>query len=368
MGWDAFGLPAEQHAMNTGTHPRADHAEEHRHLPPPAQEPRLRLRLVPRGQHHRSRVRPLDAVDLPASSSSGPRLPERDPGQLVPEQLGTVLANEEVIDGKSERGGSPGRPSAAAAVAAQDHRLCRPPGRRSGGSGLAGDEGKQRDWIGRSEGAEVRFSPRRTIAGASSSVYTTRPDTLFGATYMVIAPDHPLTLDITTDEQPQRGRGLCRTRPSARAISSAPPSKTKTGVDTGAHRRKPAHRQRRSRSSRPTTCWVRMARAPSWPFRPTTSATSSSRQTVRLAHRRGGEPRRRAARHADASAYIERRASPFARGSSTGCRRPNSSAASPLAPGGARASASARSTTSCATGCFQSSALLGRTDSRSTSR
>ena len=155
MGWDAFGLPAEQYAVQTDTHPRITTQDEHRHLPPPDQVARLLLRLGPRGRHDRPRLLQVDPVDLPADSttpgttpiSSGPtarastararagRSPScrsragtadpdayRDSQRLayraeVPvnwcPELGTVLANEEVIDGKSERGGHPGRPDAA---------------------------------------------------------------------------------------------------------------------------------------------------------------------------------------------------------------------------------------------------------------
>ena len=142
MGWDAFGLPAEQYAVETNTHPRITTRTEHQHLPPADPGPRLQLRLGSRGRYHRSEVCTMDAVDLPAivrhlvrrrgrkgrPIAELPIPPEvrakgeaavrsyRDSKRLAYQieapvnwcpALGTVLANEEVIDGKSERGGHP---------------------------------------------------------------------------------------------------------------------------------------------------------------------------------------------------------------------------------------------------------------------
>src|SRR5262249_25947385 len=120
------------------------------------------------------------------------------------EALGTVLANEEVIDGKSERGGHPvvRMPLRQWLLRITDYaeRLL---------NGLAlvdwspAIKEMQRNWIGKSEGAEVDFTlPARSASeGNTIRVFTTRPDTLFGATYMVLAPEHPLVDRITTPEQ-----------------------------------------------------------------------------------------------------------------------------------------------------------------------
>src|SRR6185436_4432941 len=145
---------------------------------------------------------------------------------------GTVLANEEVIDGKSERGGHPVvrqplrqwqlRITAYADRLAADFAGLDWPVSRE----------KQIDWIGRSEGAEVDFP----LAGAEGAmrVFTTRPDTLFGATYMVIAPDHPRTLELTSPEL----RGTVKDYIDAAARKSEMErtalAKEKTGVFIGA--------------------------------------------------------------------------------------------------------------------------------------
>ena len=200
MGWDAFGLPAEQYAVQTNTHPRITTAGEHRHLPSPDQVARVLVRLGPRDRHDRPGLLPVDAVDLPpalrhlvrprlrldrrpGSRAHGQGAADRraaDPGRRRPTPtayrdarrlayraevpvnwcpaLGTVLANEEVIDGKSERGGHPVvrmplrqwmlRITAYAERLADDLELVDWP---------RAIKEMQRNWIGRSEGAEVDF-------------------------------------------------------------------------------------------------------------------------------------------------------------------------------------------------------------------
>jgi leucyl-tRNA synthetase len=191
MGWDAFGLPAEQHAIETGTHPRET----------------TRLNIA-------TYRRQLEALGL--SYDWEREIDTTDPGYVrwtqwiferlherglayqaeVPVNwcpaLGTVLANEEVIDGKSERGSHPVvripmRQWMLRITAYADRLL-------DDLEGLDWPEHikkMQREWIGRSEGAGIVFDVA-DLPGERIEVFTTRPDTLFGATYLVLAPEHPL--------------------------------------------------------------------------------------------------------------------------------------------------------------------------------
>src|SRR5262245_60936471 len=201
MGWDAFGLPAEQHAIATGTHPAVTTHENIAVF-------RRQLKSLGFAYDWSREIDTTDPSYVRWTQWIFLRLFERGlayqaeiPVNWCP-ALGTVLANEEVIDGKSERG---------------DHPVVRQPLRQwmlritAYADRLAADlEGldwpetrqKQLEWIGRSEGAEVDFP----IVGSTESltVYTTRPDTLFGATYMVIAPDHRATRAIASPEQREK--------------------------------------------------------------------------------------------------------------------------------------------------------------------
>ena len=269
MGWDAFGLPAEQYAIKTGQHPRDHHAREHREVQAPAQAHRLRLRLGARGQHHRPRLLPLDAVDFPPAlqlvvQSGDANAPEpistytrraiRDSVRLAyvaeapvnwcPE-LGTVLANEEV-DRRQERSRRlPRRAPADAPVDAAHHRLCRALDRRTRRPRLAG---------GHQAPAAKLDRPQRRRGGCISeldrlgqresiTVFTTRPDTLYGATYMVLAPEHPLV-----DADHDRGA----TRRSVEPIASRSRAQDPTSSAPNWPRRRPASSPARSRSIRST--------------------------------------------------------------------------------------------------------------------
>jgi leucyl-tRNA synthetase len=200
MGWDAFGLPAEQYAIKTGTHPR--------------------LTTQRNVDNFRRQIRSLGfsydwSREIDTTSPEYARwtqwifrkLYERGlayeaevPVNWCP-ALGTVLANEEVIDGKSEVGGHPvvRLPLRQWMLRITDYaeRLLVDLDSLDWPEPI---KKMQREWIGRSEGARVRFDVK-DVADASIEVFTTRPDTLFGATYMVLAPEHELVRKITSDAQ-----------------------------------------------------------------------------------------------------------------------------------------------------------------------
>ncbi len=239
MGWDAFGLPAEQHALATGTHPRetvrANVATFRRQLDRLgfAYDWSREINTTSPGY-----VRWTQWIFLELYRR-GLAFQSEIPVNWC-EALGTVLANEEVVDGVSERGGHPvvRKPlrqwqlritAYADRLAADLEGLDWPETRQ-----------KQRDWIGRSEGAEVHFP----IIGREQklTVYTTRPDTLFGATYVVVAPDHPLTLTLATPEQSSAvAEYVASTARKSDLERTA--AKEKTGVFTGAYAENPMNQQ-----------------------------------------------------------------------------------------------------------------------------
>jgi leucyl-tRNA synthetase len=236
MGWDAFGLPAEQHAIATGKHPRLTTAENILVF---------RRQLKSLGFAY-DWSREIDTTDpgyvrwtqwiFLKLFEKGLAFQSEIPVNWCP-ALGTVLANEEVIDGRSERG---------------DHPVVRMPLRQwqlritAYADRLAADldgldwpetRDKQRDWIGRSEGAEVEFP----LVGRADSitVYTTRPDTLYGATYMVIAPDHRLTAGLASAEQREALNRYAEEASRKSDLERTALNRAKTGVFTGAYARNP---------------------------------------------------------------------------------------------------------------------------------
>ena len=260
MGWDAFGLPAEQYAIRTGQHPRITterNVERFRHqlkrigfsydwdrevntTEPDYFKWTQWIFLQLYGSYfddEAEKARPVAELEAKGLSPS-----EIDQQRLayvaeVPvnwcAELGTVLANEEVVDGKSEVGGFPveRRPMRQwmLRITAYAERLIN---ELDGLDWPIGIVKRQRDWIGRSEGAEVDFA----VAASDESlrVFTTRPDTLFGATYMVLAPEHPLVDQITTDAQRETVNRY-KEEVARKSDRDREEAKEKTGVFTGGH-------------------------------------------------------------------------------------------------------------------------------------
>ena len=233
MGWDAFGLPAEQHAVRTGQHPRETTALNIRNF---------KRQMLSLGLSY-DWDREIDTTDpayMKWTQWIFTKLDERGlvyqdevPVNWCP-KLGTVLANEEVRDGKSDVGGHPVErlplKQWMLRITAYAERLIDDLDQVDWPEHI---KKMQRDWVGKSEGARVHF-PLVGEADGSIEIFTTRPDTLFGATYMVLAPEHPLVTRLTTAEQAPAVRSYvdAAARRSERArISDAD---AKTGVFTGA--------------------------------------------------------------------------------------------------------------------------------------
>jgi leucyl-tRNA synthetase len=232
MGWDAFGLPAEQYAIETGTHPRET---TRRNIAT------FKAQLSALGMDY-DWSREIDTTDpgyVRWTQWIFRKLHERGLAYLaeVPVNwcpaLGTVLANEEVIDGRSERGGHPVvrvpmrqwmlRITAYADRLADDLDLVDWP---------ESIKKMQRDWVGRSEGARILFDVEGS--DARIEVFTTRPDTLFGATYMVLAPEHELVERLTTPERRAEVRAYVEQAARRSERARIADAEQKTGVPTGA--------------------------------------------------------------------------------------------------------------------------------------
>ncbi|MEE9125707.1 MAG: leucine--tRNA ligase, partial [Planctomycetota bacterium] len=242
MGWDAFGLPTEQYAIQTGIHP----SEATRHN---IENFRRQLKRLGFSYDWSREFATTDPDYFRWTQWIFKRLYEQALAyeEEVPvwwcEALGTVLANEEVIDGRSERGDKPCvrvplrqwmlRITAYAQRLLDDlDELDWPESVKT----------MQREWIGRSEGAEVTFP----VAGHGDEdcirVFTTRPDTLFGASFMVLAPEHPLVDMITADEQ-RADVDAYKVQAAAKSeLDRTDLAKEMTGVFTGAHALNPLFR------------------------------------------------------------------------------------------------------------------------------
>ena len=261
MGWDAFGLPAEQYAIKTGQHPAVTTREN-------VAKFKSQLKRIGFSYDWQREINTTDPryykwtqwIFLqiynswfnPETNRAEPISTYRgtDPDSVrlayvadVPvnwcPELGTVLANEEVVDGKSEVGGFPvvRRPMRQwmLRITAFAERLL------DGLDELDWPEGiklLQRNWIGRSQGAEIDFKIENV--DQQIRVFTTRPDTVYGGTFLVLAPEHSLVDLIVTEEQWPAVREYRERAARKSELERADLSKEKTGVFTGAYAINPA--------------------------------------------------------------------------------------------------------------------------------
>ncbi|MBA2878343.1 leucine--tRNA ligase [Anoxybacillus ayderensis] len=233
MGWDAFGLPAEQYALDTGNDP-AEFTEKN------INNFRRQIKSLGFSYDWDREVNTTDPNYYKWTQWIFLKLYEKGLAYMdeVPVNwcpaLGTVLANEEVIDGKSERGGHPviRKPMKQwmLRITAYADRLLEDLEELDWPESI---KEMQRNWIGRSEGANIHFQ----VDGhhETFTVFTTRPDTLFGATYAVLAPEHPLVEKITTPEQKEAVDAYLKQIQSKSDLERTDLAKEKTGVFTGAY-------------------------------------------------------------------------------------------------------------------------------------
>jgi leucyl-tRNA synthetase len=276
MGWDAFGLPAEQYAIKTGQHPRKTTEENIATFTRQIKsfgfsydwsrevdttDPKyfkwtqwIFLKIYNSWFNPTTnKAEPIETLKYPPTlKSDEEKRAYRDSKRLAfvaeapvnwcPE-LGTVLANEEVIDGKSEIGGFPviRKPMRQwmLRITAYAERLLSDLEKIDWSHSL---KEMQRNWIGRSEGAEVVF--KLANSDKAITVFTTRPDTLWGATYMVLAPEHKLVDEISTPEQRAEVEKYRAYAGSKSDLERTELAKEKTGVFTGAYAINPVNNAR----------------------------------------------------------------------------------------------------------------------------
>ncbi|XP_015885761.2 leucine--tRNA ligase, chloroplastic/mitochondrial [Ziziphus jujuba] len=244
MGWDAFGLPAEQYAIETGTHPKITTEKNITRFRTQLKslgfsydwdreisttEPEyykwtqwIFLQLLKRGLAYQAEV----------------------PVNWCP-ALGTVLANEEVVDGVSERGGHPviRKPMRQwmLKITAYADRLLEDLDDLDWPESV---KDMQRNWIGRSEGAEMEFSVLSTDGKEGDiniKIYTTRPDTIFGATYLVLAPEHPLLPLLVSTSQSKTVEEYVDLASKKSDLERTELQKEKTGVFSGCYAKNPVN-------------------------------------------------------------------------------------------------------------------------------
>jgi len=240
IGWDAFGLPAEQHAVKTGTHPAANTQNNIANF-------RRQIKALGFSYDWDREIDTTDPMYFRWTQwiflqlfRRGLAYVDERPVWWCPE-MRTVLANEEVVDGKSDVGGFPverrNLRQWVLRITAYADRLL------SGLDGLDWPDSTKRmqaAWIGRSEGAEIVFGLERPELGGLK-VFTTRPDTLFGCTYMVLAPEHSLVGPLTAPDRRAAVEDYRRRAASKSDLERTDLAKEKTGVFTGSFAVNPAN-------------------------------------------------------------------------------------------------------------------------------
>ncbi len=233
MGWDAFGLPAEQYAVETGTHPAITTGRNINRF-------REQIKALGFSYDWDREVNTTDPGYVRWTQWIFEQLHRKGLAYMAEvavnwcPELGTVLANEEVIDGCSERGNHPvvRRPMRQWMLRITDYaeRLLNDLDALDWSEGI---KEMQRNWIGKSVGAEVTFS----LVGSDArvTVYTTRPDTLFGATYMVLSPEHSLVDAVTTGAHRAAVRDYQEKAARKSDLDRTELNPGKTGVFTGGY-------------------------------------------------------------------------------------------------------------------------------------
>ncbi|MDC1037721.1 leucine--tRNA ligase, partial [Candidatus Marinimicrobia bacterium] len=233
MGWDAFGLPAEQYAIKTGTHPKKTTEENVKNF-------MRQIKMLGFSYDWDREINTTDEKYYKWTQwiflqlyNKGLAYEAKVPVNWCPE-LKAVLANEEVIDGRSEIGGHPviQQPMRQWMLKITDYAESL----LDGLDDLDWPESVkdlQRNWIGKSEGANIHFN--LPSISTSITVYTTRPDTLFGATYMVLAPEHPLVEKLVSSAQKSAVISYTKAAQKKSDMDRGELNKEKTGVPLDAY-------------------------------------------------------------------------------------------------------------------------------------
>ncbi len=232
MGWDSFGLPAEQYAIRTGIHPKVTTEENIRRI-------KKQLRALGFDYDWEREIRSSDPSFYKWTQWFFTKLYEKGLAYQAElsvnfcPALGTVLANEEIEDGRSKIGDHPveKRPLRqwVLKITAYADRLLEDLEELDWPEST---KKLQRNWIGRSEGANIHFIEEST--GETITVFTTRPETIFGVTFLTLAPEHPLVPHILSEEQRPSAEAYIREAGKKSDVKRAELAAEKTGVWTGA--------------------------------------------------------------------------------------------------------------------------------------